>query len=151
MVQGKFGAQYKFYGARGALTLDADQTSDKFHTLSFDLARKLEASKQYDWANKARVQLTRAEMGDLLAVLQRARPEFKTAYHGTERNKSLIVRYQNDGLYVQAGSGGAVTGLALTPAEALQVHALALSQYGKNFTGIDAMALMRLVHGQYPA
>lgn len=54
----------------------------------------------FDWENKLSIQLTPEEMPEVIAVLLGIRKEASFSNHGTDRNKSVIFRNQDDGIHI---------------------------------------------------
>jgi hypothetical protein len=54
----------------------------------------------FDWENKLSIQLTPEEMPEVIAVLLGIRKEASFSNHGTDRNKSVIFRNQDDGIQI---------------------------------------------------
>ncbi len=139
--------QYHFYGRQSALTVEQDCTVHGFHTLSFDVAKKL-TGKNFDWNNKIRVQLGRNELPRFIAVTQGWLREASFSYHGQQNNKSLKICNQPTGLYIQNCQAGDCSGVPIGVDDAVIISALALEVFSMNFPHVDSHSLLKLVHSQ---
>ena len=72
-AQGKYPEYFsiKIHGSKAALNFIPDITRKNFLTISIEAAEMLNpANRTYNWGNKTRIQLTRTEYLEVVAVLQ---------------------------------------------------------------------------------
>lgn len=87
--------QHHVYGGKAALTLELDETRQGVPTVALDGATAV-AERQYDWANKVRLQFTLSELPVVAAVLLGGLPECNYANHGANNDKGFAVEWQSD-------------------------------------------------------
>lgn len=152
----------RIYVAKGALTVEAARLKSAHArreglgdwTLQIDAAPAQSsargaggrlARREFDWGRKISIQLQPDELLDWVAVLVGWQPEMKLAFHGTESNKRLALRAQEQGLYFDIRHGE--QGVA-APASAAHRSALAL-QAAKvlklNHVGLDASEILSVL------
>lgn len=138
------------YGGKGALCFEEDETKNGFHTISLDAAPST-GPKQYDWAQKIRLQLTREELPVLLAVMLGVLPQCEYKNHGPQNNKGFSVQDQGNQYFVRVYSPDGVRAVPMTPEDAFRVTAMLIKQMRKNYEGLEAgdiLTLVRVVIGK---
>jgi len=138
------------YGGKGALCFEEDETKNGFHTIAIDAATST-GPKQYDWANKIRIQLTREELPVLLAVMLGVLPQCEYKNHGTQNNKGFSVQDQGNQYFVRVFSPEGVRAVPMTPEDAFRVTAMLIKQMRKNYEGLetgDILTLVRVIIGK---
>lgn len=132
------------YGGKGALCFEEDETKNGFHTIAIDAAPST-GPKQYDWANKIRIQLTREELPVLLAVMLGVLPQCEYKNHGPQNNKGFGVQDQGNQYYVRVFGPDGVRAVPMTPEDAFRVTAMLIKQMRKNYEGLEAGDILTLV------
>ena len=131
------------YNARCALTVEPTRNRrGDVHTVNLETAARAGATGDFDWAGKTVVQVTGAELPDVLAVLLGYVPEVEFRYHGAARDKGY--RFFRDGprLVLQTFAGGdGRHSVALAPGDRLRVAALLFRQLQRNHGGLAADVL----------
>ena len=140
------------YGQQGALTVEADQTRDGFHTLALDAAQS-SGPRQFDWNHKLRLQLTRQELPVVVAVLTGILPGCEFGNHGPDNNKGFSLQHQADRgvIFCRVFTKGRVIAVPISAQDAYYVTALALHQLRANtpwLTGTDLLATLRATVGR---
>ena len=136
----------KCFGREAAITVEAVTAADGVtRTVNIDAARRLDA-RRYDWDDKLVVQVTGAELADVLATLLGLRPDVEYLYHGPRRDKGYRVRHGPGGCAVEVfAAGRGLRRVGLAPAERLAVSALAFRQFQRNHGGVPGDALLRML------
>ena len=80
---------FKVYNQQAALTLCADLTTKRSHTVRIEAAARNPGRRDYDWESKVPIQLTLAELDDFAALLMGWSSHFQCGYHGPQRNKAI--------------------------------------------------------------
>lgn len=88
------------YGSKAALCFEADETRGAVPTVALDAASAT-GPKQYDWAHKIRLQLTRNELPVTLCVLVGYLPKAEFKNHGPANDKGFSIEHQGDKLFVR--------------------------------------------------
>ena len=133
------------YGQSGALCFEADRTRRGCHTVALDAALAT-APRQYEWDKKIRLQLTRGELPQVLAVLLGllSRCEFKN--HGEGNNKGFSVEHQGDKVCVRVfAKGQALRTVPITLPDAYRVAALFIRQLQQNEPWLQTGEILTLV------
>lgn len=142
--------QLHIYGGKGALCLEADSTRSDFVTFALEGAVALQP-RSYDWANKIRIQITRAELPTVAAVLVGAlnRCEFKN--HGPQKNKGFsIERQPGNKLYVQIFAAGASSvAVPVMAPDQIYFGALVMRQLQMNMPWMDMLSLNNFLYTTY--
>lgn len=140
------------YGGRAALCFEADQTRSGTPTIAIDAALAISA-QLYNWSKKTRLQLTRAELPVVTAVLLGILPHCEFKNHGADKSKGFSMERQGSKVFVKVFARE--EGLKAVPIEApdlFYVAALFLSQLQKTFPALDAAGITHLVSAtQQPA
>lgn len=139
-------ASVHVYGGKAALCFEADITKGQVPTIALDAAMTT-GPRQYDWAGKVRLQLTRAELPVVTAVLIGAlqRCEFKN--HGQDNSKGFSMERQEGGkvfIKVFAKDQG-VRGVPVMAPDVFYVASLMMRQLRKANPWLDGTALMSLI------
>lgn len=85
--------QHRAFGGRAAVQLEADLTrlnekkETTYNTVALDFASG--ENRNYDWSNKLRIQLTRGELPEVLAVFLGILPSCKFSSHGEGKDKGF--------------------------------------------------------------
>ncbi|SFL28901.1 hypothetical protein [Azotobacter beijerinckii] len=134
------------YGGRFALCFEADQTRQGFPTVAIE-ATNATGSLQYDWSQKIRLQLTRAEMPVVTAVLLGVLPGCEFKNHGQDKDKGFSLERQSEGrvfVKVFAREQG-VKAVPIVPGDLFFVSALFVRQLRKACPWMDATSLVELI------
>lgn len=134
------------YGGKAALCFEADMTKGKVPTIALDAAMST-GPRQYDWGNKIRLQMTRAELPVVTAVLIGALPACEFKNHGHDNSKGFSMERQNGGkvfIKVFAKDQG-VRAIPVMPADVFYVASLFIRQMRKANPWLDATSLMSMI------
>lgn len=134
------------YGGKAALCFESDVTKGDVPTIALDAATST-GPRQYDWNNKLRLQMTRAELPVVTAVLIGAmqRCEFKN--HGQDNSKGFSMERQDGGkVFIKVfGKDQPVRAIPVMPADVFYVASLFMRQLLKGSPWLDATALMSMI------
>jgi len=87
--------QHHVYGGKGALTFELDSTVAGVPTVALDGAVSV-GTRQYDWANKVRVQFTVRELPVVAATLLGILPQCQFSAHGPNNDKGFAIEWQTE-------------------------------------------------------
>lgn len=102
----QFGHSVHVYGTSAALAFETDCTKKGVHTVSIDAALSDPATpKRYTWdTDKIRIQITRAELPAVAAVLFGKRRKCEFMHHGEDKNKGFSMENQGGRIFVKVFS-----------------------------------------------
>lgn len=130
------------YGAKGALCFEPDETRAGIHTICMDAADST-GTRQYDWSNKLRLQLTRDELLDVAAVLFGLIPSCEGKNHGEDNSKGFSLKNQSGKLFMRVfAKGFKPKAIPIFPADAFYVAQMFLEQMRKNAPGLSANEIL---------
>lgn len=133
------------YGAGAALCLEEDITRGGSHTVSIDAA-DLISSKQYNWKEKIRLQLTSDELIVVSAVLFGMIPRCEYKNHGKDNNKGFFMEDQDDKLFVKVfARGEKLKAVPVTPEDAFFVAQICMRQMQKNAPWLQPAEIMAML------
>ncbi|MFB8832068.1 hypothetical protein ACE0DR_28430 [Azotobacter sp. CWF10] len=134
------------YGGRFALCFEADTTRQGFPTVALD-ATNADGPMQYNWSQKIRLQLTRAEMPVVTAVLLGVLPGCEFKNHGQDKDKGFSLERQKGGrVYVKVfAREQGVKAVPIIPADLFFVSALFIRQLQKACPWMNATSLVELI------
>lgn len=139
-------ASVHVYGGKAALCFEADVTKGDVPTIALDAATST-GPRQYDWNGKIRLQMTRAELPVVTAVLigSMQRCEFKN--HGQDNSKGFSMERQDGGkVFIKVfGKDQPVRAIPVMPADVFYVASLFMRQLRKGNPWLDATALMSMI------
>lgn len=144
------------YGGKAALCFETDMTrggedgKNSIFTISLDGAPSI-GTRKYDWKNKTRIQMTRAELPIVTAVLLGFLPRCEFKNHGPQSDKGFSIEDQGDKLFIKIfAKETPVKAVPVTPEDAFEVAKLFMRQLRKNapwLSGQDVMNLIKTVIG----
>lgn len=139
------------YGGKAALCFEADMTKQGVPTVALDAALST-APRQYNWGGKVRLQMTKAELPVVAAVLLGVLPKCEFSSHGPENNKGFAMERQDGGkIYVKVFSKGeGVRGVPVMASDVFYVTSLVFRQLQKTNPWMDTMSLMGLIRATQP-
>ncbi|WP_076414945.1 hypothetical protein [Shewanella sp. UCD-KL12] len=85
---------HKCHGSKAAIEMKPSQTKRGWHTVSLEAASSV-ALRKFDWGNKTIVQITKAELLPLIAVLLGIREKYDAKSHGINKDKGYSLQWQN--------------------------------------------------------
>lgn len=143
----------RVYGKKAALTIEAakrerqDGARRLFeHGLTVEAAAALEAPfNGYDWERKLGFFVLRRELPDLTCTLLGWQRECALRYHGSNRDKNLVVTHQGDSLFVKLTATGASFQVKVGPVETFAWALLALQQLQRTYPGMSGDALLHVL------
>lgn len=130
------------YGSKAALNFVPDQTKDGFNTVSLEAADMLNpAARTYKWDQKTRLQFTRAEYLEVVAVLLGigANPACKFGNHGVKggAKKGFEMKHQGNSVFVSVSETGKnIKAVPIPLMEAIQIGHMMMSVYLDNYPGL---------------
>lgn len=133
------------YGGKAALCFEVDVTRNGSPTIALDAAQAL-GGQHYNWSKKTRLQLTRAELPVVTAVLLGVLPRCEFKNHGVDKSKGFSLERQGPKVFIKVFAKD--EGVKAVPVEAPDVFYVAgifISQLQKTFPGIDASGIAALV------
>jgi hypothetical protein len=134
------------YGGKAALCFEADMTKQGVPTVALDGALST-APRQYDWNSKVRLQMTKAELPVIAAVLVGVIPKCEFSSHGPENNKGFSMERQQGGkIFIKVfAKGEQVRSVPVSAPDVFYVTSLVFRQLQKSNPWLDTTALMSLV------
>jgi hypothetical protein len=137
--------QHKVFGKKAGLTWEADETRQQVATVAVDAALAA-GERNYDWANKIRLQLTSKELPMLAAVFLGIRNKFEAQSHGENSNKGMSVERQDQGFFVKVFQGQeGVRPVPVSAEDAFLVGCLLMRRLKAAHPGLDDTALCALM------
>lgn len=145
------------YGGKAALCFEADETRGNpargipgVPTVALDAAPAV-GEREYDWKNrKIRIQMTRLELPQVLAVLIGASPGCEFKNHGPENNKGFSIENQGDKFFVRVFGPGEVRAVPIPVEYAYAVASLVIRQLQLGapwLCGDGVLHLVRAIRG----
>ena len=138
------------YGGKAALCFESDMTKNEFPTVAMDAAISTSA-RQYDWANKVRIQMTKAELPAVLAVLLGSSPYCEFKSHGPQKDKGFSMERQGAKVFIKVFAKG--QGVKAVPVEASDVFyitTLFIRQLQKSMPWMDTTAIVQMLGMSQP-
>lgn len=139
-------ASFHVYGGKAALCFEADETKQGVPTIALDAASST-GPRAYDWNGKIRLQLTRAELPVVAAVLLGVMTKCEFKNHGQDNSKGFSIERQEGGkvfIKVMAKDQG-VKAVPVGPADVFYIASLVMRQLRKANPWLDGTALISLV------
>jgi len=131
------------YGGKAALTFESDITRGGEETVAIDAASS-QGPRQYDWANKIRLQLTARELPIVTAVLLGMLPECEFKNHGPNNDKGFSLQRQLDknGHFMRVFAADApVRAVPIDAADSYRVTGIFMKQLMAQMPGLDGQAI----------
>lgn len=134
------------YNARAALCVVPAMSRDgKTPTVNIEMARASSRGNEFLWDEKLIVQVTRAELPDVLAVVLGYLPGCEFNYHGERRNKGYRLSQTPSGLIVELFSGTwGRQCVAVASAERFSLATALFRQLQRQHGGISGEVLSRM-------
>lgn len=133
------------YGGKAALCFEADVTRGGVPTIALDAASST-GPRSYNWGQKTRIQMTRAELPVVAAVLLGARQSCEFSSHGADKTKGFSMERQGTKVFTKVFEKGAgVKAVPMEAADAFFVTSLFLLQIRKISPWLDASSAIALV------
>lgn len=125
---------------------NADSTKAGAPTIALDAATST-GPKAYDWKQKIRIQLTKAELPVVAAVLLGARKKCEFKNHGQNNDKGFTMERQDRGkVFVSVfAKGMPARAVPVLGPDVMWVTALVLQQVQRNCPELDSMGVIALV------
>ncbi len=133
---------FKVHGSKAALNFVPDETRKQFLTISLEAAELQDkGTRTYNWKNKSRVQLTRGEFLEVVAVLLGigANCQCKFDNHGPQggAKKGFHMEHQGNKVFVSVFEANKPARSVPIPLmEATQIAHMMLSIYVDNYPGL---------------
>lgn len=144
--QGSERSKFHVYGGKAALCFEEDTTRGGVQTIALDAAAAV-GPKTYDWKKKVRIQMTRAELPVVAAVLLGKRQSCEFKAHGEDKSKGFSMERQAGGkVFVKVFEKE--KGVKAVPIEAPDVFYVAsifLLQIRRSAPWLDATSIIALV------
>lgn len=137
---------FHVYGGKAALCFETDMTKSNVPTVALDAATA-SAPRQFDWANKTRLQLTRAELPEVVAVFMGVKGSCKFQNHGPDSSKGFEIERQQGGkIFVKVfAKQQPVKAVPVMPADAFYVTSLLIRQLQKGMPWLDVPGVIALI------
>lgn len=140
------------YAGKAALCFEADETRGNpargvpgVPTVALDAAPAL-GEREYDWKNrKIRIQMTRLELPQVLAVLIGASQQCEFKNHGPENNKGFSIENQGDKFFVRVFGPGEVRAVPMPFELAYAVTELVVRQMQMGTPWLSGDGIVNLV------
>lgn len=134
------------YGGKAALCFEADITKAGVPTVALDAANAT-GPRSYDWSRKVRLQMTRAELPVVAAVLMGVIPKCEFKNHGQDNTKGFgIERQQGGKVYIKVfAKNEGVRGVPVMAPDVFYVTSLVVRQIQKANPWLDGASLMALI------
>lgn len=132
-------------GGRAALSFELDQTPAGAPTIAISAAQSI-SPQFYNWSRKTRLQLTRAELPVVTAVLLGILPRCEFRNHGTDKSRGFSLERHGSNVRVKVfARGESEKAVQIEAPDLFYVAALFLSQLQKTFPALDAAGITNLV------
>lgn len=129
------------YGGKAALCFEADTTKSDVPTVALDAAPSA-GPRQYNWADKIRVQLTRDELPVVAAVFLGFMPGCEFKNHGADNDKGFSMENQGARIFVRVfAKDQGVRAVPVEAADAYHVTALLMRQIRLCYPWLDGQAV----------
>ena len=140
------------YGGKAALCFEADMTKGNVPTIALDAANST-GPRQYDWNGKIRIQLTRAELPVVLAVLIGSSQSCEFKNHGQDNSKGFSMARQEGGkVFIKVfGKDQGQRAVPVMPADVFYVASLFVRQLRKANPWLDSTSIMSMVRATQSA
>jgi hypothetical protein len=136
---------FHVYGGKAALCFESDMTKNEFPTVAMDAAIST-SPRQYDWGNKVRIQMTKAELPAVLAVLLGSSPSCEFKSHGPQKDKGFSMERQGPKVFIKVFAKD--QGVKAVPVEASDVFyitTLFIRQLQKSMPWMDSNAIVQML------
>nr|WP_234430043.1 hypothetical protein [Stutzerimonas stutzeri] len=139
-------SKFHVYGGKAALCFEEDTTRGGVPTIALDAAMST-APRVYQWKEKTRIQLTRAELPVVAGVLLGARNGCEFKAHGEGKNKGFSMQRQPGGkVFVKVFEAEKpVKAVPIEAPDVFYVASLIMLQIRRNAPWLDASSTMDLV------
>lgn len=135
----------KTFAKSAAMTVEACMNQARtIHTVNVELAPR-RGPDSIAWEDKITVQLDVSELVQVLQVVLGRRSELEIAYHGAQRDKSLILKHQSTRLYIAARQKDRSCALPIDAGDAYQLSMLLLRQLSANTPGLQIGDALQVV------
>ncbi|GIU40943.1 hypothetical protein TUM3794_20110 [Shewanella colwelliana] len=128
----------KCHASQGAVELKPSQTkSNEWHTIMLEGALAI-GQRQYNWASKTAIQITKTEICYVTAVFLGLLREFEAKSHGPQKNKGFRLQWQENrgksSLFINVFEGGKkAIAVPISAHDALMFGHMCCCQYVLNF------------------
>ncbi|WP_137887629.1 hypothetical protein [Pseudomonas sp. 2FE] len=138
--------KFHVYGGKAALCFEVDSTRGGVPTVALDAASST-SPKKYDWGSKIRIQMTRAELPVVAAVLMGSRQRCEFKNHGPDSSKGFSMERQAGGkVFVKVFAKGVpIKAVPVDPADVFFVASLYVLQIHKACPWLDTAGTIALV------
>ena len=120
------------YGGKAALYFAYDDTRAGDATIAVDGAMST-GPRQYNWDQKLRLQITRADLPSVAAVFFGLLPKVELSNYGADNTKRMSVDNQGKNYYLNmTAKGHNQIAVPISPADVFEIRALFLAQLMKN-------------------
>jgi hypothetical protein len=103
------------YAAKAAVTFEYAQSRDARSCMQIEAAGREDRSQLFNWQKKIIIQLSDAELMQVLAVLRNWMPSVEFSNHGAGRDKRLTLTRQSQGGYLASVRQGTVARVVPIP------------------------------------
>jgi hypothetical protein len=132
-----------------ALCFQADVSKNGFKTIAVDGAKA--AGSNFDWQNKIRIQLTKAEIPAVLAVLAGYSQYCEFKNHGQASNKGFSMERQGEKVYMKIfEKSKPMIGVPIHPQDLFYVYSLVLKRMIDESPWLDGQTALQLVRDTQP-
>ncbi len=146
----------KAHGTKAAIYFTPDTTKSGYQTVAIEAAEMLiPAEKKYNWNQKTRLQLTRSEILDVIAVMLGLSPGCEFGNHKGANNavKSFTMKHQGKSVFISVSeSGRPIKAVPVPVMEAIQIGHMILTVYIQNYPGLSpdvvVPTLARAINGR---
>lgn len=131
---------FKIFASSGALTVSEARTRGNEYTVQIDAAPSLMTNGRpaYDWRNKIILQLSPAEMLQVLALFDRQIPTLSISGHGVAHDKFAEFNAQEGKYFVRVGQRSRfAVAIPVFPPDAIGLVSLLYKQLIKNDAHLD--------------
>jgi len=127
-----------------ALCFEADVARSGFQTIALDGAKA--AGTNFDWKNKTRIQLTKGEVPEVLAVLSGHSRFCEFKNHGPSNNKGFSMERQGEKVYVTIfEKGKPLIGVPIHPNDMFYVYSLFMKRVSDENPWLDPLSILSMV------
>ncbi|MEH6454753.1 MAG: hypothetical protein V7749_00395 [Cocleimonas sp.] len=142
-------ASLKCHGKKAAIELKPSLTRKlEWETVMIEAATAV-GPKQFNWADKISIQITKSELPHVISTLLGIKQRFEGKSHGVKANKGFSLTWQSKGessmmLFVCVSEGGKpAMAVPVAGFDAMMMGHMACVQYVRNFPGLTTDACIK--------
>jgi len=136
---------YTVFGSKAAICFNRSETTAGFPTILIDAA-KSKGPRSFDWEKCIKLQITKAELPSLIAVLYGMLPSVEFKYHGPGKDKGGKITNQGKNLFIEVYAKGEKRATPMYAEDAFYIAMLCLEQLKKSYPSSDMKTLLDTIN-----